>query len=150
LVLTVLANFYSQISKTLSFWMVFILTRPLGATMGCPTTQRLSGLRTRISSQTLPARSIAARKIFPPPHDTAATRAAHRHKKIAGRAGAIQRRCFVAKGTRRVPPAIGPFAGGLNLRGAAFEPLSGGADRSVHVLSQAEIYAVPNEPSLPD
>ena len=26
LVLTVLANFYSQISKTLLFWMVFVLT----------------------------------------------------------------------------------------------------------------------------
>jgi hypothetical protein len=60
LVLTVLANFYSQISKTLAFWMLFILTRPLGATMGRQTTQRPSGLRTRISSQTLPARSITA------------------------------------------------------------------------------------------
>jgi hypothetical protein len=56
----------------------------------------------------------------------------------------------VANGTRRVPPTIGPFAGGLNLHGAAFEPLSGGADRSAHVESQAEIYAVPNEPCLPD
>jgi hypothetical protein len=56
----------------------------------------------------------------------------------------------VANGTRRVPPTIGPFAGGLNLHGAAFEPLSGGADQSAHVESQAEIYAVPNEPCLPD
>ena len=47
-------------------------------------------------------------------------------------------------------PAFGPFAGGLNLRGAAFEPLSGGADRSAPVLSQAEIDAVPNERCLPD
>jgi hypothetical protein len=51
---------------------------------------------------------------------------------------------------RRVLPAFGIFAGGLNLRGAAFEPLSGGTDRTVHVLSQAEIYAVPNELCLPD
>ncbi len=47
-------------------------------------------------------------------------------------------------------PAFGPFAGGLNLRGAAFEPLSGGADRSAPVLSQAEIDAAPNERTLPD
>ena len=34
LVLTALAAFYTQISKTLLFWIAFILTRPFGATMG--------------------------------------------------------------------------------------------------------------------
>jgi uncharacterized membrane-anchored protein len=29
-----LAAFYSRISKTLLFWMAFVLTRPFGATMG--------------------------------------------------------------------------------------------------------------------
>jgi hypothetical protein len=57
---------------------------------------------------------------------------------------------LVANGTRRELPAFGPFAGALNLRGAPFEPLSGGVDRRAHVLSQAEIDAVPNERCLPD
>jgi len=34
LVLTALATFYTQISKTLLFWIAFVLTRPFGATMG--------------------------------------------------------------------------------------------------------------------
>lgn len=34
LALVVLANFYSQISKTLLFWVAFVLTRPFGATAG--------------------------------------------------------------------------------------------------------------------
>ena len=34
LVLTVLATFYTRISKTLLFWIAFVLTRPFGATMG--------------------------------------------------------------------------------------------------------------------
>ena len=32
--LTALAAFYTQISKTLLFWIAFVLTRPFGATMG--------------------------------------------------------------------------------------------------------------------
>ncbi len=56
----------------------------------------------------------------------------------------------LANGTRRVLPAFGTFAGGLILRGAALERLSGGANRSAHVMNQAEIYAVPNECCLPD
>jgi uncharacterized membrane-anchored protein len=34
LMLTALATFYSRISKTLLFWIAFVLTRPFGATMG--------------------------------------------------------------------------------------------------------------------
>ena len=34
LVLTTLAAFYTRISKTLLFWIAFVLTRPFGATMG--------------------------------------------------------------------------------------------------------------------
>ena len=34
LVLTALASFYTRISKTLLFWIAFVLTRPFGATMG--------------------------------------------------------------------------------------------------------------------
>jgi hypothetical protein len=48
----------------------------------------------------------------------------------------------VANARRRVRPALGTFAGELNVHGAAFEPLSGGTDWSAHVPRQAEIYAV--------
>ena len=34
LALTALATFYTRISKTLLFWIAFVLTRPFGATMG--------------------------------------------------------------------------------------------------------------------
>ena len=34
ILLTVIANFYTRISKTLLFWIAFVLTRPFGATMG--------------------------------------------------------------------------------------------------------------------
>ena len=34
LVVTTLATFYARISKTLLFWIAFVLTRPFGATMG--------------------------------------------------------------------------------------------------------------------
>ena len=34
LVLTALAFFYTRVSKTLLFWIAFVLTRPFGATMG--------------------------------------------------------------------------------------------------------------------
>jgi uncharacterized membrane-anchored protein len=34
LTLIVLASFFSQISKTLLFWVAFVLTRPFGATAG--------------------------------------------------------------------------------------------------------------------
>ena len=34
LTLTALATFYTRISKTLLFWIAFVLTRPFGATMG--------------------------------------------------------------------------------------------------------------------
>ncbi len=34
LALTVLANYFTRLSKTLLFWIAFVLTRPFGATMG--------------------------------------------------------------------------------------------------------------------
>ena len=34
LVLTVIANYWTNISKVLLFWIAFVLTRPFGATMG--------------------------------------------------------------------------------------------------------------------
>jgi hypothetical protein len=51
--------------------------------------------------------------------------AGHLHPcaKVKGRAGAVRRRCFVSDGQRLVLPAFGAFAGGLNVRDAAFRRL---------------------------
>jgi uncharacterized protein len=51
--------------------------------------------------------------------------AGHLHPcaKVKSRAGAIRRRCFVSDGERLVMPAFGAYAGGLNVRDAAFANL---------------------------
>ena len=47
----------------------------------------------------------------------------HPAAKVKGRAGSIRRRCFVTDGGRLVAPAFGAYAGGLNVRDAAFHGL---------------------------
>ena len=51
--------------------------------------------------------------------------AGHLHPcaKVKARGGGIRRRCFVTDGERLVLPAFGAFAGGLNVRDAAFAGL---------------------------
>lgn len=51
--------------------------------------------------------------------------AGHLHPcaKVKSRSGGIRRRCFVSDGERLVMPAFGAFAGGLNVRDAAFDGL---------------------------
>jgi hypothetical protein len=51
--------------------------------------------------------------------------AGHLHPcaKVKARGGGIRRRCFVSDGERLVMPAFGAFAGGLNVRDAAFAGL---------------------------
>ncbi len=50
----------------------------------------------------------------------------HPAARIAGRGGRVRRRCFVTDGSRIVVPAFGAYAGGLNVRDAAFAPLFAG------------------------
>ncbi|QBR70110.1 phosphoesterase [Beijerinckiaceae bacterium] len=78
--------------------------------------------------------------------------AGHLHPvaRVAGRAGSIRRRCFVANATRCILPAFGAFTGGLNLRDAAFTPLFGAGDCRAHVLSRGEVYDIPHGRCLPD
>lgn len=65
----------------------------------------------------------------------------HPAARITGRGRGVRRRCFVTDGTRIVLPAFGAYAGGLNVRDAAFGSLFArppfaaalGADR-VHPL----------------
>jgi hypothetical protein len=47
----------------------------------------------------------------------------HPAAKVKGRVGSVRRRCFVTDGERLVLPAFGAFAGGLNVRDAAFRGL---------------------------
>ena len=47
----------------------------------------------------------------------------HPAAKVKARGGAIRRRCFVSDGERLVMPAFGAYAGGLNVRNAAFDGL---------------------------
>jgi hypothetical protein len=51
--------------------------------------------------------------------------AGHLHPcvRVAGRGGRVRRRCFVTDGARIVLPAFGAYAGGLNVRDAAFAAL---------------------------
>jgi uncharacterized protein len=51
--------------------------------------------------------------------------AGHLHPcaRVKGRVGSVRRRCFVTDGERLVMPAFGAFAGGLNVRDAAFRGL---------------------------
>jgi len=51
--------------------------------------------------------------------------AGHLHPcaRVKGRAASVRRRCFVSDGERLVMPAFGAFAGGLNVRDAAFAGL---------------------------
>jgi metallophosphoesterase superfamily enzyme len=65
----------------------------------------------------------------------------HPCAKVAASRGVVRRRCFVTDGERAVLPAFGAYAGGLNIRDAAFAglfarpPLAGalGAER-VHAV----------------
>jgi DNA ligase-associated metallophosphoesterase len=65
----------------------------------------------------------------------------HPAAKVAGRGGRVRRRCFLTDGGRVILPAFGAYAGGLNVKDAAFagmfvgRPLAAtlGADR-VHAI----------------
>jgi DNA ligase-associated metallophosphoesterase len=67
--------------------------------------------------------------------------AGHLHPVARIRTGerAIRRRCFVGDGRRVVMPAFGAYAGGLNVRDAAFAALFA-AEFTAHVLGRERIY----------
>jgi uncharacterized protein len=69
----------------------------------------------------------------PAPGPRAGEVAGHLHPcaKVAGRGGAVRRRCFVTDGERLVAPAFGAFAGGLNVLSRAFTGLFAGAPLAV-------------------
>ncbi len=69
--------------------------------------------------------------------------AGHLHPvaRIVHRGRAIIRRCFAADAARLVVPAFGAFAGGLNIRDAAFAELFGTLEFTVHMLGRDRLYS---------
>jgi hypothetical protein len=80
----------------------------------------------------------------PRPGAIAGEIAGHLHPvaRVASSRGTLRRRCFVADGARCVMPAFGAYAGGLNLRDAAFQPLFGRRGFVAHVLGRDRVYAI--------
>ena len=70
----------------------------------------------------------------------------HPAARIKGRVGSVRRRCFITDGERLILPAFGAFAGGLNVRDAAFRglfrrpPLAVAlGDRRAHAVGWAQL-----------
>jgi metallophosphoesterase superfamily enzyme len=70
--------------------------------------------------------------------------AGHLHPvaRVSGRGRVVRRRCFVTDGSRLVMPAFGAYAGGLNVRHAAFANLFGTMAFEAHVLGRSRVYTV--------
>jgi len=73
----------------------------------------------------------------------------HPAAKVRMRGRALRRRCFAVSARRCVMPAMGAYAGGLNLRDAAFRPLLG-AGFSAHMLGDARLFRIDPRLLLPD
>ncbi len=78
--------------------------------------------------------------------------AGHLHPvaRVAGRGRAVSRRCFALNDHRLVMPAFGAYAGGLNVRHAAFASVFGTLSFTAHLLGATRLYAVAGESCLPD
>lgn len=66
----------------------------------------------------------------------------HPAARVVSPSGSLRRKCFVSDGARCVLPAFGAYAGGLNIRDAAFAPLFGARPVVAHVLGRARVFAV--------
>ena len=69
--------------------------------------------------------------------------AGHLHPcgKVSMRGRSVRRRCFVSDGHRLVMPAFGAYAGGLNVRDAAFEPLFP-KGFTAYLLGDGRVFAI--------
>jgi DNA ligase-associated metallophosphoesterase len=72
----------------------------------------------------------------------------HPAAKLRGVGGSVRRRCFVTCGTRLVMPALGAYAGGLNVRDAAFAPLFPG--RFAALMLGEKVYPISSDKLWPD
>lgn len=86
------------------------------------------------------------------PNGTDGEIAGHLHPvaRVANRGRAVSRRCFAADKTRMVMPAFGAFAGGLNVRHAAFTDVFGTMNFTAHMLGERRLYAFAARRCLPD
>lgn len=77
--------------------------------------------------------------------------AGHLHPvaKVVRRGRSIRRRCFATDGTRLVLPALGAYAGGLNIRDRALAGLFGGAF-DAHLIGGERTYRIPHHACTPD
>ena len=73
----------------------------------------------------------------------------HPAAKVRMRGRALRRRCFAISPTRCVMPAMGAYAGGLNVRDAAFRPLFG-LGFSAHLLGDGRLFRIDQRLLLPD
>lgn len=78
--------------------------------------------------------------------------AGHLHPvaRVGGNNGTVRRRCFVADERRCILPALGAYAGGLNLWHQAFARLFPHGEHFAHVLGRDRVYRIPHRRCLPD
>lgn len=78
--------------------------------------------------------------------------AGHLHPvaKVAVRGRGVRRRCFATDGARVVLPAFGAYAGGLNVRDAAFGGLFAADALTAWMLGNAGVYAIAGWGLRPD
>jgi DNA ligase-associated metallophosphoesterase len=73
----------------------------------------------------------------------------HPVARIVRRGRGIRRRCFAADAARLVLPALGAYAGGLNVRDPALAGLFAGA-YAAHLVGGARTYRIAHHACLPD
>ncbi len=78
--------------------------------------------------------------------------AGHLHPvaRVAQRGRSVSRRCFAADRTRIVMPALGAYAGGLNIRHRAFAEVFGTLAFTAHLLGEHRLYAIAARRCVPD
>lgn len=77
--------------------------------------------------------------------------AGHLHPvaRLVVRGRGVRRRCFVTDGMRMILPALGAYAGGLNVRDRAFQAVFGAAFEA-HLLGADRTYRIAGRACLPD
>ena len=74
----------------------------------------------------------------------------HPVARVSHRGRVVSRRCFATDGMRMVMPAFGAYAGGLNIRHAAFADLFGTLAFTAHMLGDQRLYAFPAQHCMAD
>lgn len=102
------------------------------------------------SAATIDLRGVTLRH-EPDPAEAGCEIAGHLHPaaKIRMRGRALRRRSFALSEQRCILPAMGAYAGGLNLRDAAFRPLFG-AGMTAHMLGDGRLFRIDRQLLLAD